>query len=65
MVKRYTITPQQAVYEYKAAGLGSISTQTLYKWLEKDPPVIIGNKVGGRWHIDNKKFLDFLKESKP
>lgn len=65
MVKRYTITPQEAVCEYKVAGLGTITTQTLYKWLEKDPPVIIGNKVGGRWHIDKKKFLDFLKENKP
>lgn len=65
MVKRYTITPLQAVEEYKKAGLGTITTQTLYKWLEKDPPVIVGKKVGGRWHIDKNKFLDFLEESRP
>jgi|2_EtaG_2_1085320.scaffolds.fasta_scaffold04130_8 hypothetical protein len=63
MVKRYTITPIEAAEIYTAAGLGQVSPETIKNWVRNE--VIHGTKVGGKWHIDKKKFLKFLQENKP
>ena len=45
-MKKYTITPLQAIVEYKKSGLGDVSTQTIFRWLRSK--MIVGSKVGGK-----------------
>jgi len=58
-MNKQTITTQQAVDEYRKAGLGDITIQTIKVWLYKK--IIVGRKIAGRWHIDRNKFIAFLK----
>lgn len=37
--------------------LGTVTKATLIKWLKRHR---LGKKVGGRWRIDEDKFLRFL-----
>ncbi len=53
-----TMTTEEAMIEAKKKRV-SITRPTVITWIEKYK---LGSKLGGRWYIDRKKYMDFLKK---
>ncbi len=53
-----TITTEEAIIEAEKKGV-DVTRPTIITWVDKYK---LGSKLGGRWYIDKKKFIDFLKE---
>src|SRR5574341_1431240 len=52
-----TISTEEAMQILKDSELGTITKATLVNWIRK---YRLGRKVGGRWRIDEDKFLKHL-----
>lgn len=53
-----TITTEEAITEARKKGV-TITKPTVITWIDRYK---LGSKLGGRWYIDKKKFIDFLDE---
>ncbi|MCP4475440.1 MAG: helix-turn-helix domain-containing protein [Gammaproteobacteria bacterium] len=54
------ISPKEAVLEFKNNGFGRITKVTVINWVKEKK--IVGKKIGGRYYINKKEYLDFLKK---